>query len=351
MQNRFLRLYKSLEEKKIDAFLVSNTLNIHYLTGFSGSSGYLLLIGQKRLFYTDARYYERALKETVNVKVCLLDKDISEILIKFKIKKLAFESNYVSYNRYIEWSKKFTGIKLIPVDSLVEKIRQIKDADEVRLITKAVDVCEEIFSSINLKKGITEKQLVSKLENTAIEVFSARPSFDPIVAFGRNSSIPHALPGKAKYSGNGICLIDFGVKVNGYSSDLTRTFWAGKITQQFKEIYNIVLEAQQSAIEGIKPGKPIVEIDKLARSYIDKYGYGKYFSHSLGHGIGLAVHELPRINPKSKGFLEEGMIFSVEPGIYITGWGGVRIEDLVLVKRDGCEVLTKLPKILKDIII
>lgn len=345
----------------MDNILISNPINIEYLSGFSGTHSFLLISDGQKYLFTDSRYYERAVKETrgVNlaparmgrVKIRLIKDNWPEILLKYKIRDLGFEANSVSYSTYIEWKKKLKGVRLVPVQNFIEKMRQIKKPKEINAIRYAIKIAEGIVSRLKIKEGITEIELKSKIDCLIRDKSGAEPSFNTIVAFGVNSSMPHALPGNRKLLDSRIIKIDFGVRINGYCSDLTRTFWMGRITNQFEKIYNIVLTAQKLAIEGIRPGRRACDIDALARNYIKKNSYGRYFGHSLGHGIGMSIHELPRINYKNKEKLERGMIFSIEPGIYIPGWGGIRIEDLVLVTKTGCEVLTKSPKQLKDVIL
>lgn len=324
----------------MDNILISNLTNIKYLTGFSGSYGFLLILGKHKYLFTDSRYYERAFKEARGVSVRLLKDNWPDILAGYRTKRLGFEANSVSYGDYILWRKRLKKIRFIPTTNIIEKIREIKKPEEVSAIRKAIKITEDILARLKIKPGITELELSKKIEGLIRAVPGAEPTFPTISVFGSNSSMPHALPGRRRLTKNQIVLIDLGVKVNGFSSDLTRTFWVGRISRKFEEIYNIVLTAQKLAISGIRPGRQICEIDKLARDYIKKQGYGRYFGHALGHGIGLVVHELPRINSRNKERLQEGMVFSIEPGIYIPGWGGVRIEDLVLVTKNSCEVLT-----------
>lgn len=324
----------------MDNILISDLTNIKYLTGFSGSYGFLLVLDGRKYLFTDSRYYERAGKEAKGVEVRLIKDDWPDVLSRYKIRQLGFEANSVSYADYRMWRKRLKKIRFIPTRNVVENIRQIKKTKEINAVRKAIRITKDVLTRLKIKSGITEFELSKKIEGLIRAVPGAEPSFHTISAFGSNSSMPHALPGRKRLTKNQIVLIDLGVRYNSYSSDLTRTFWVGRITKKFKEIYDIVVTAQRLAINGIRPGRQISEIDSLARDYIKEKGYGRYFGHALGHGIGLQVHELPRINSKNKERLVEGMIFSVEPGVYIPGWGGVRIEDLVLVTKNGCEVLT-----------
>lgn len=325
----------------MDNILISNLTNIRYLTGFSGSYGFLLIIRGYKYLFTDSRYYERAGKEARGVEVRLIKDNWPDILQRYRIKQLHFEENSVSYGDYRLWKKRLKRIRLIPTRNVVERIRQIKKPKEISAIRRAIRITKDVLAQArSWHPGISELELSKKIEDLIRAVPGAKPAFPIISVFGSNSSMPHGLPGKRKLTKKQIILIDFGVKINGYSSDLTRTFWVGRITKKFREIYNIVFTAQRLAISGVRHGRPIYEIDGLARDYIKRQGYGRYFSHALGHGIGLEVHELPRINSKNKDKLQEGMVFSIEPGIYIPGWGGVRIEDLILVTKNGCAVLT-----------
>lgn len=351
MNDRIRKLHIQLRLQDIDAFLVTNLVNIKYLTGFSGTFASLLVLGKKMFLFTDSRYYERAVIEAKLAKVIEISHDWPLILLKYNIKKLAFESDSVSYGTYDDWKKKLRGIKLVPTRNIIEKLRQLKDAEEIKKIRKAARITDELVRKTVFKRGISELGLIKRTEDMMRSRYRVRPSFSIIAAFGKNASVPHAKPGNKKLAGSQMALLDLGVELDGYSSDLTRTFWVGKITSQFSKIYNIVLAAQKLAIDGIRPGRNFCEIDELSRGYINKCGYGKHFGHSLGHGIGLTVHELPRVNFRNKEKIEKGMVFSVEPGIYLPGWGGVRIEDLVLVTDNGCEVLSKSPKELEDIVL
>jgi Xaa-Pro aminopeptidase len=349
MEARLKRLQQSLKCQKLSSLLVSNLLNIKYLTGFSCSNGYLVVLQDETYLYVDSRYYERACKEVKGICVRLLDEKWPLPLQKMRIKKLRFEADSVPYGIYMEWKKRFKGIALIPAKNTIENLRMVKDKYEIEAIRKSVRFTDKILSLLKIRHGISEIELTHNLENIIREDFRSVPSFNPIIAFGANSSIPHAVPKGKRIKNNEIALIDMGIVLNGYSSDLTRTFFMGKITRKFEQIYNTVLTAQCLAIGNIKPGVKAKDIDSAARNYIKDKGFGGYFGHSLGHGIGISVHELPRISWKSDEVLKEGMVFSVEPGVYMPGWGGIRIEDLVLVTENGCEVLSKSPKELVDI--
>lgn len=349
-KNRIKKVQEEIEELKINALLISDRINVQYLTGFRGSYGFLLIFSKDVYLFTDSRYYERCKKEISGVQVRLIKDDW---LLKYKIKRLGFEACSVDYDTYRTWKRKFKRIKLTPTRLLVEKLRMIKKPEEVKDIQRAITITEKVLNKArkSLKVGITELSLAKKIEDWMREIPDTLPAFHPIVAFGSNTSMPHAGLSKKRLCSNNLVLIDLGTAFKGYSSDLTRTFLMGRITREFKKIYSIVLAAQKFAIENIAPGKTGAEIDAAARNYIKKQGYGKYFGHPVGHGIGSIVHEIPRIGPENKYLLKPGMVFTIEPGIYIPSWGGIRIEDMVLVTKKGCEVLTHSPKDLKTITI
>lgn len=360
INQRINKLRKEITKQKLDALLVSDLINIKYLTGFSGTYAFLLVSKQGAFLFTDSRYYERCKKEsnpaparrgwTRGVQIRLIKGDW---LQKIKTKRLGFEACSVNYNTYQMWRKKHRKIKFVPTRLLVEKIRIIKEPGEIKLIKKSIKVTENALNKAKkyLKVGISEIELGEKIENWMRTPQNSAPSFSPIIAFGTNASMPHAGLTKRKLSNHSLILIDLGASLNGYSSDLTRTFCIGRITKQFSNIYNIVLEAQRRAIEKVKPEITGSEVDAAARNYIKKQGFGKYFGHAVGHGVGSTVHEIPGIGPKNKHKLQPGMVFTIEPGIYIPGWGGVRTEDMVLVTDKGCKVLTSYPKELDHITI
>lgn len=348
--DRIKKLQHRVKEEKLDALIVSNRINIQYLTGFNGTYGFLIVEPDKNVLYTDARYFERCKRDINDVSIRLIK---SEWYKDLKIKKLGFEANTVDYVTYWDLRKKFNKINLIPVKYMVEKIRMIKDSWEIKNTYKAVDITEDLLRDIKrlICAGKTAHEVFRYIDIELRKKPFTEPAFEPILSFGEDTCMPHAGTSSRRLSRNKIAMIDIGAKYNGYSSDLTRTFWIGRITRKFEEIYNIVLTAQLYAVEKIRPGVRLSDIDAAARDYITKKGYGKYFNHALGHGMGLEIHEIPRVGKNSKYRAEMGMIFSVEPGIYIKGWGGVRIEDMALVTEDGCKIMTTAPKDLKDIVI
>ncbi len=325
--------------KNSEAELISKVPNIFYMTGFSGfyeneREAFLIITNNKKIIITDRRYSEAVRKKVKNFEVIdsgannFLSNGAESFFKKEKINSLKFEEDNLTV---AEFKKLKKYIKMVPLDT--SKLRIVKNDSEIKNIKQASRIGDGAFNFILtiLKVGVTEKNISDEL----ISFFkqkNADKSFDPIVAFGSNSSVPHHQAGNTKLKKNQIVLLDFGVKVNNYCSDMTRTVFFGKANVKFKNIYKTVLTAQQNAIKVIKDKAQASKIDGAARSYILSKGYPNII-HAVGHGIGIEVHEAPILSPKSKDVLENGMVFSVEPGVYIPGYGGVRIEDLVLVRE------------------
>lgn len=342
-----------MKEKGIEAFVIFKFVNVTYITGFTGDDSTALVTQDNAIFITDGRYTEQAQKEVKDFKVIEHKTGIKEVLKEYikslKIKKLAFEDN-ISYGQYREL-KEHLEIELIPQANLVETLRMVKDDEEIEHIKKAQNITDRAFEHLLefIKVGMTEKEVALELEYFMKRQGAEDLSFDTIVASGKRSSLPHGKASEKVIEKGDFVTLDFGCKVNGYCSDMTRTIVMGKVSDRQREIYNVVLEAQQKAINNIKPGITSKEADLLARSVIEQKGYGQYFSHSLGHGVGLEVHEAPSLSFKKEEILKEGVIVTVEPGIYIPDFGGVRIEDMILLREDGVINLTKSPKYLIEL--
>lgn len=353
MNKRLQNLRELMKEKEIEAFVIYKFVNVTYITGFTGDDSVALVTHDKAIFITDGRYTEQAQKEVKDFEVVEHKTGIKEVLKEYiktlEIKKLAFEEN-ISYGQYKEL-KEFLEIELIPQASLVETLRVVKDEEEIENIKKAQNITDKAFEHLLnfINVGMTEKEVALELEYFMKKQGAEDLSFDTIVASGKRSSLPHGKASEKVIEKGDFVTIDFGCKVGGYCSDMTRTIVMGKANEKQKEIYNIVLEAQQRAINNLKAGLMSKEADLLARSVIEEKGYGQYFSHSLGHGVGLEVHEAPSLSSKKEEILKEGAIVTVEPGIYIPDFGGVRIEDMVLLKQDGVINLTKSPKYLIEL--
>jgi len=344
--NRARLLEGEIKRLKLDSFLVTNETNVSYLSGFRGHDSILLIAPGEKFFITDSRYVEQAKEELEGFEVKLVAsstyKTIEELVGKRRLKRIGFESMNLPYEVATKLKDLLGKTELLPVKNIVENIRAIKDRAEVGKIRDSISLTKGILDKIMafIKPGLPEKHLSRVIELEFIKR-GARPGFEPIVAAGANSSKPHAIPTDAKITNDSFVMIDIGCNLDGYNSDLTRMALLGKAKDKFKKIYNIVRTAKELAIGKIRPGAKISEIDLAARRYIQNNGFGKYFGHSLGHGVGMEVHEQPTISKVSEGALSPGMVFTVEPAIYIPKFGGVRIEDMVLVTDRGCEVLSR----------
>lgn len=345
-RSRVLRLRRKL--KDFDALLVSTSKNVRYLTGFTGSAGYVLIRPEGDLFITDFRYQEQSENEVPDMEVLIEARGMIEALRALtkgrKLKKLGIEPS-ISFALYNE----LKGARLYPVsmDDVIGRMRMLKDKEELLMIKEAVRRAEDAFGHIkpHIRAGRTERSIALRLERRMKELGSGELPFPIIVASGENSSKPHARAGQRRLKKGDLVTIDWGAEAYGYCSDMTRTFLlaGGKDMTKKKKIYAIVKRANRAALKALKPGAGLKAVDAVARGLIRDKGYGEYFGHGLGHGVGLDVHEGPRLSPKGKGRVREGMVLTIEPGIYIPAVGGVRIEDMAFVTKNSKQVLTKLP--------
>ena len=342
-------LKKNLSSLGIDGILITDLKNVRYLTGFTGSSGFSLITKKNSVFITDFRYKEQAKTEVKGFSI-KIERDertetIKKLVKKYAIKKLGFEGNSVSYSMYNNLLKK--KIKLKALTDTVEDMRLIKSPEEIGLIKTAVKRAENAFLKLLpfIKAGATEQKLAIKLEELLKKEGCKTMPFGVIVASGQMSALPHAQPSSRVIKKGDVVLFDWGGECGGYFSDMTRmAVLKGRHLRKQSEIYSIALEAQNRAVNSVRPGIKSADIDAAARNYIKKNGYDSYFGHGTGHGIGLEIHEKPVISWRNKTRIKRGMVFTVEPGIYLPGFGGVRIEDIVAVTEDGAEVLTTLPR-------
>ncbi len=347
------------ENMEIDGFLITNLKNLYYLSGFDGE-GLALITNKgnegKNYLITDSRYTEQAQKESPDF-IILTDKpnkknaqilSLKKILVKSKIKKIAFESNNLSYADFKKYSDSFDSIEFIPTENIIEQIRMIKDKEEIIKMKKAAQITTESLKDLfkTIEPGIRELDIASELAYTMRKKGAQKESFDIIVVSGERSSLVHGKPSEKKIDQGELIIIDVGANYQNYNSDITRTIIMGKEKKKQKDMYSIVLEAQEKALEFLKPGVKCKEVESIARDIIVKKGYGKYFSHGLGHGVGLDIHEFPWVSFRDDTVLLPGMVVTIEPGIYLPEVGGVRIEDSVLITEEGNEVLTWFPKIL-----
>lgn len=351
---RITRLRQKLDESKIDGLFVSQPENRRYISGFDGSAGYLLITKEVARLATDFRYIEQSKRQAADFEVVQIsgktEKWFPALLENVRVKRLGFECDNVT----VAFGKQLAdaahaaglGLELVPVEGLVESLRTIKDREELQLISRAVAISDAAMSHIAsfIEPGMTETQVAWEIEKFMRENGSAPVPFELLVQSGPNSALPHAQPSDRRISEGEPIVIDIGAKVEGYASDLTRTLCVGKPDDRFASVYDTVLGAQLTAIALIREGMTGQEADSFARAVIREAGHGEEFGHSLGHGVGLAVHEGPRLGPGSPDILQRGMVFSIEPGIYIPGWGGVRIEDLATIEDGRVKVLSSAPK-------
>jgi Xaa-Pro aminopeptidase len=334
------------------ALLVTSEANVCYLTGFTGDSSYLLLTADDQVVISDRRYTTQLEDECPDLKVDVrgpevkMPDQVAGIVKKMKLASVGFDPANVSVALHETLTKAFDNIEFVAAGGLVEQLRMIKDKDEVLLIREAIHVAQRSFEVIraSLRPEQSEKQVGDAME-MQVRLFGGEcTAFTPIVGVGPNAALPHYRPGKKKIGEAELVLIDWGARVGGYVSDLTRVLVTSKISPKLRKVYGVVSIAQQRAIEKIRAGVSMKEVDAAARDYIAKSGFGKYFGHGLGHGIGLQIHEAPRMGPLIDEPLQAGMVVTVEPGVYLPGIGGVRIEDDVLVTKNGHEVLSDCPK-------
>lgn len=348
MLQRLMNLRRKMNNQNIDSVFIFEPSNRRYLSGFTGSTGYLFITRDKEYFLTDFRYIAQAKKQT-NFEVIEIKDSLSQFLKTVveeeKINNMGIEEEYVTYSWYQNLSQK-VDISLIKVDDILRDLRIIKDNEEINNIKQAVAISQKSFSDILefIKPGVTESEIALQLDYSFRKNGAQSNSFDTIVASGINSALPHAEPTDKRIQYGDFIVIDSGCKYNGYCSDMTRTVVVGNPSDEQRKIYNIVLESQKRALEYINALVSGKDVDKVSRDYISINGYGENFGHSLGHGVGLDIHELPTLSPKSETLLMPGMVVTVEPGIYIENFGGVRIEDMVIIKDNGMENLMSLTK-------
>lgn len=358
-QQRLESLRDRFADAGIDTLLVMTAENRRFLSGFTGedtqfdeTAGALFIGSDKLLLATDSRYDLQARAEADLFEIfCYresLDKALPEILRILQSKRVGFESNRISYSRYRSFLDRTKSsnpsLEWVPIKEMVEALRARKSETEIESIRKALVLAENVFRRVvrTVLPGTRERDAAWEIEKGVRESGAESVSFPPIVASGPNSALPHAIPGERIFRSGEPILFDWGAKLNGYCSDITRTICIGTPDAVFQKAFRTVHEAQQKAIEAIRPGVSTMHIDGIARRHIEENGYKDRFGHGLGHGVGLAIHENPRISPHSDKPLETGMIMTIEPGIYIPGWGGIRLENMVAVREDGAEVLNRM---------
>lgn len=347
--NKHEKLLLALSELEIDAILISNYSNIFYYSNFRGTNAKLLITEDSKYLITDFRYIEQAKLMSPDFEVVVTDNDVSlfdivnQLRRKHKFKSLGLEGDYVSRNEWLAYERNLTP-RL--VDLNVDYIREVKNSEEVLLIKEAIQIAEQAFLNTLdfIKVGMSELTVARYLENQMLDLGAESTSFDMIVASGERSSLPHGVASDKIINNDELITFDFGCYYKGYCSDITRTIAIGKPDQKLIDVYNTVLEANLLGIESLKNNDRAYEVDKIVRDFINDAGYEGKFGHGLGHSIGIDIHENPRLRNDVYHTLQQGNVVTIEPGIYLEGLGGVRIEDDVLILEDGIEVLTSLDK-------
>ncbi len=343
---RLAILKDELRRRRLDSLLIAKDVNVSYESGFSGHDAVIIVTHKGYYFIADSRYIEEARASVNGFKIRLVKSSlygvIGDIVRECKLRRLGFESTNLPYEVVSRLKEFAVKCELVPVNGLIEELRAIKGPEEIDLIRESIrltkDVLERTLTFV--KPGVSEESLARKIEVDFL-MHGARSGFDPIVAVDENSSKPHAMPTTRKILKKSVIMVDIGCNLNKYNSDLTRIIIMGKIKPRMKNIYDIVRRAQAMAIDVIRPGERIAKVDSAARQYIRHNGFGKYFGHALGHGVGMEIHEKPTISGIGEGRLRPGMVFTVEPAIYIPKFGGIRVEDMVLVTDKGCEILSR----------
>ncbi len=355
-QERIRKLF-DIKEMSAQTILLTKQPNIYYFTGFTGDDSWAIIGKKRTIIITDGRYDIQAHQQcpfaTIIIREGAMTEAFSNALGRYKIKLIAIVAEDITLALMQELKKRIGNVHLKKISSkLISNLREIKSQEEISNIRRAIKISETSFSQAvrEIRVGMSEREFAALLEYKMKLNGAEGAAFDIIVACGKNSAKPHAEVSNKKLKANQPIVIDFGVRYKGYCSDLTRTVWLGKMPEYYRKLYRVCFEAQRLAMSVIKSGIDVCEIDKKARDFIEQSGYGEYFTHSTGHGIGLDVHEMPVISQRIKRRLEEGMIITVEPGIYIPGKGGIRIEDDILVTRQGCKVLSALSKGINDVI-
>jgi Xaa-Pro aminopeptidase len=351
MTDRLERIRQRLDENGLDAIFVSQSENRRYLSGFTGSAGYLFITRKSAILATDFRYIEQARGQAPDFDIFqtqgTTSKWFGELASPADIRKIGFDANDITFATYRLLTADIPGKELLPTEGLVESLRAVKSDEELSLMMQAAAISDAAFDKVTpgIRKGMTELEVAWELEKAMRENGSEPLPFEIIVASGPNAAKPHHRPSDRRLTDGDMVIIDMGARVGGYTSDLSRTICIGKHDGKFDKIYDLVLGAQLTAIATIEAGMTGGTADSLARTVIEQGGYGECFGHGLGHGVGLATHEKPRVGRGADDILANGMVFTVEPGVYISGWGGVRIEDMVVLKQGRVQVLSKARKI------
>jgi Xaa-Pro aminopeptidase len=350
MPDRLSLLRQAIRELKLTAFLISSTVNLRYLFGFTGSNGLGLITQEHVFFVTDWRYREQAKQEVHNAEILITYRDLIGELKERNampaIGRAGFESHHLNFRMFSHLHKTFPNVRLVATEHVVEKIAVRKIPAEIDAIRRAIAISVNVWNEVLplIKPGMREADIAAEMSYRGRKLGADREAFEPIVASGARSALPHGLSSKKILEAGDMVIIDFGFVVDGYPSDITRTIAIGEPDERLKKAYEHVRRANELAQERIRPGYKGKEFDKIIRDYLGEHGLAEAFSHSLGHGLSMDVHALPRMGPTSDDLIPEGAVVTLEPGVYLPDLGGIRIEDDVLVTENGCEVLTPIPR-------
>lgn len=357
-RGRLRAVQQALAQRRLDALLITHLPNVRYLCGFTGSAGSLVISEAKSVFFTDGRYTEQARAEVQESRVVIARKGPLQAAAEWLAEngkglgskppwKVGVEGEHLTVAGRAQLAKVLRpGFRLREAPALVEQIRMVKNAEEIERLRAAVDLGASLFDRALqvIRPGVKEVEVAAEIEYAARRGGAEAMSFETIVAAGARSALPHGRASEAAIPSRGFVVCDWGVILAGYCSDMTRTVHVGRPTAEARRVYEAVREAQQAAVEAVRPGARVGEVDRASRKLLRKQGLGRYFSHSTGHGVGLEIHEAPRVAAGQKEILRPGMVITIEPGVYIPGKGGVRIENMVVVTERGCEVLTPTTK-------
>jgi Xaa-Pro aminopeptidase len=354
-RGRQKNLRKALDRQKVDALVVTHLPNVRYLCGFTGSAG-VLLAATRPVFFTDGRYAEQASVQVAGARVSIAKGNglqaVAATCLKLGLKRIAIESEHLTVAQLMAFEQALgKGVKLIRMAGAVEALRVLKDADEVELLRSAVELSSRLFRPLlgSLRTGVAESAAAAKLEYMTRRAGAEGMSFETIIASAERSALPHGVASAAKLPASGFVVLDYGVVLDGYCSDMTRTIHMGKASDEARGLYSAVLEAQLAAISVVRAGITAAEVDRAARQELKRAKLDRFFTHSTGHGVGLEIHELPRLAAGNDAILQAGMVITIEPGVYLPEKCGVRIEDMLLVTERGYEVLTPVSKVLMEV--
>lgn len=355
--SRIGRVLQMMEQENLDAILVADRYNVRYISCFTGDTAYLYISQKRRILMTDSRYTTWARSEVRDFEIIQTDRtnsyqdQLSRLLEEEQISCIGFENRKMLYSDVVQFQKRAENIHWQELEGRLDALRQIKDQTEREYIAQAERIGDQAFAQVikEVSAGMTELELAWELETNMRRAGAQGLSFETIAVFGERTAMPHAVPGGRRLTAGDLIVMDFGCIYEGYCSDMTRTVVLGKADRQQQKIYETVLEAQLKALSTIRAGLKASDVDAAARQVIEEAGYGDYFGHGLGHSVGLAIHESPALAPKDHHMLQEYMLETIEPGIYIPDFGGVRIEDLVIIRENGCDNLTHSPKELLEL--